>query len=298
MKIILSRKGFDSSYGGVASPILPDGTLLSLPIPVDQSPMTYGDLRWNGSALGPIVEDLTHRRNTRTTAAHPRKPITRNTPAHLDPDLDPRIYPRQPGWRPLFGQDSAAQSHLAGQGVGIDDLFLFFGWFRQTEQVEGHYRFVVGAPNLHVIYGWLQIGEIWHVGDSNRTIPPWALYHPHVHDASSPHNTIYVASETLQLEGRPLGLPGAGVLPRYNPALCLTAPGGLRTRWRLPRWCSPRNDCVPFTYNGAMSRWQLQDDHVLLQSAYRGQEFVLDTEQYPEAVQWVRDLLLSTQVAT
>lgn len=36
MKIILSRKGFDSSVGGVASPLFPDGTLLSLPIPDPQ----------------------------------------------------------------------------------------------------------------------------------------------------------------------------------------------------------------------------------------------------------------------
>ncbi len=28
MKIILSRKGFDSANGGQASPILPDGTML------------------------------------------------------------------------------------------------------------------------------------------------------------------------------------------------------------------------------------------------------------------------------
>ena len=35
MKVILSRKGFDSSNGGCPSPILPDGTLLSLPIPTD-----------------------------------------------------------------------------------------------------------------------------------------------------------------------------------------------------------------------------------------------------------------------
>lgn len=33
MKVILSGKGFDSSYGGQDSPILPDGTLLSLSIP-------------------------------------------------------------------------------------------------------------------------------------------------------------------------------------------------------------------------------------------------------------------------
>ena len=36
MKLILSRKGFDSSCGEQASPIMPDGTLLSLPIPDDE----------------------------------------------------------------------------------------------------------------------------------------------------------------------------------------------------------------------------------------------------------------------
>lgn len=33
MKVILNRKGFDSSNGGIVSPIMEDGTLLSFPIP-------------------------------------------------------------------------------------------------------------------------------------------------------------------------------------------------------------------------------------------------------------------------
>ncbi len=33
MKIIISRKGFDSGSGGYPSPILPSGELCSLPIP-------------------------------------------------------------------------------------------------------------------------------------------------------------------------------------------------------------------------------------------------------------------------
>jgi len=47
MKLILSRKGFDSTYGGYPSPILPDGTLLSLPIPnrrfirLDKQPLYF-----------------------------------------------------------------------------------------------------------------------------------------------------------------------------------------------------------------------------------------------------------------
>ena len=37
MKLILSRKGFDSQSGGCPSPIFPNGTLYSLPIPHDHS---------------------------------------------------------------------------------------------------------------------------------------------------------------------------------------------------------------------------------------------------------------------
>ena len=35
MKLILSRKGFDSTAGGVASPIFPGGEMYSLPIQAD-----------------------------------------------------------------------------------------------------------------------------------------------------------------------------------------------------------------------------------------------------------------------
>ena len=35
MKVILSRKGFDSQYGGYASPIITEGRMISLPIPAD-----------------------------------------------------------------------------------------------------------------------------------------------------------------------------------------------------------------------------------------------------------------------
>jgi hypothetical protein len=50
MKVILSRKGFDSGYGGYPSPVLPDGTILSLPIPIAgsgirDSELTYKSLR-------------------------------------------------------------------------------------------------------------------------------------------------------------------------------------------------------------------------------------------------------------
>ena len=51
MKLILSRKGFDSSSGGQANPIMPDGTVLSLPIPDDKDKIPFSSLKWGRDEL-------------------------------------------------------------------------------------------------------------------------------------------------------------------------------------------------------------------------------------------------------
>lgn len=94
MRVIISRKGFDSGYGGVPSPILPDGRMISLPIPTDDSPTVFGDIVRDGINLGDMVVDLTRGR------------IKREETTHLD--LDPGALPRRPGWRAMFGQASAS----------------------------------------------------------------------------------------------------------------------------------------------------------------------------------------------
>ena len=58
MKIILSRKGFDSSNGRIPSPILPDGTLLSLPIPGKFDNLSFDDLNYNGVSFSNILKQL------------------------------------------------------------------------------------------------------------------------------------------------------------------------------------------------------------------------------------------------
>jgi len=59
VKIILSRKGFDSTSGGVPSPIFPDGRMLSLPIPDKQSHISYEKICGCESAtMGELVEQL------------------------------------------------------------------------------------------------------------------------------------------------------------------------------------------------------------------------------------------------
>ncbi len=120
MKIIFSRKGFDSASGGAPSPIFPDGRLLSLPIPDRRSTICYKEIRWHEYNLGTIVSELTRGR-IRTTHR-----------AHLDPDLYRKSLPRHRGWKPIFGQTGSARGHLRNQGIREGDVLLFFGLFRNV----------------------------------------------------------------------------------------------------------------------------------------------------------------------
>ena len=183
MRLILSRKGFDSSAGGVASPIFEDGSMLSLPIPERGSGTSYGELAWNGRSVGDVVEALT--RGKRPASHH----------VHLDPDLIAEMRPRRRGWRASFGQCSAAQTVLLRSGVGPGDLFLFFGWFRRVREERGGLVYQRGAPDLHVLFGWLQVGEV--LAPAAGKVPAWAEDHPHVVGAQRTNNALYVASEQL-----------------------------------------------------------------------------------------------------
>ncbi|QTF93500.1 hypothetical protein [Halomonas sp. BM-2019] len=284
MKLILSRKGFDSSAGGVPSPIFPDGRLLALPIPDGQSLIRYRDIAFDGATLGDLVAPLT------------RGKITQDDGAHLDPDLIEAMLPRRPGWRPIFGQTGPAQGHLRNHGVGPGDLFLFFGLFRRVERLNGTWRWVPDARPRHLIWGWLQVESVVPVDEARSSDYAWATYHPHFQRPGEPNNVVYLASRRLRLEGLCEGLgetlPGAGAFPRFAPQRQLTAPGATQTsHWRLPAWCYPEGDRTPLSYHANRQRWRKHADQVELKAVARGQEFILDGEEYPEAWPWVRDLI-------
>ncbi len=279
MKLILSRKGFDASNGGCASPIFEDGTLCPLPIPDAASPISYGDIRDRlGKSIARVVEQLTRGR------------IGAADRAHLDPDLRREALLRRRGWRPIFGQAGAAAAHLARHHVGAGDLFLFFGWFRRAEESVRGVNFVSGAPDLHVIYGWMQVGEVVEVSHDTARTKPWAAYHPHLSDtARYKRNTIFVASSKLDSLG--LVLPGAGAFSHFRPELCLTAndPGGGRSLWKLPRWFYP-NGRAALSRHSDRKRWRRRGDALRLRTVPIGQEFVLDLALYPEVFGWLRSI--------
>jgi hypothetical protein len=235
---------------------------------------------WRGEPLSNIVSAITNRR------VQPRNGL------HLDPDLQKQARPRAPGWLPLFGQVDSAQTHLENCGIAVGDLFLFFGWYRGTVRVNGHLSLDRDAPDLHVIFGWLQVGRILRPTTELGSVPRWAAEHPHVRRARSmaENNTLYIAKRYLDLPDVAGLIPGAGVFPRLSPILTLTAPAQSRSVWRLPRWFYPAPGRPPLSYHADARRWSLDSSDCHLRTVGRGQEFVLDCEFFSEAFHWLRDI--------
>ena len=268
MKIILSRKGFDSTSGGQPSPILPDGTLLSLPIPMKGDEIKFSELSYKGKSYLDIIKEL----NPNT------KLINDDIPAHLDPDIRKDVYqPRLNDWKAIFGQSDGSLTHLIEEKVSIGDIFLFFGWFRQTKEVDGKLKYT--GPDLHIIYGYLQIGEIYLNGD---IFPEYSMNHPHLNEERQKlkQNGIYVAKDKLSFSE---SLSGANTL-NYNKNLVLTKEGKTRSRWELPDFFKEPN----ITHHNAAS---FKDNY--FQSVRRGQEFVI--EENDKVTEWAKNLIENNQ---
>ncbi len=227
MKIILSRKGFDASNGGCPSPIMPDGTLLSMPIPTDDD-VSFSDIAWNGITYADILKQIT-----------PSKDFAN---CHLEPDIrDNRIRPVK-GWRPAFGQTGSAEGVLVNAGVEPGDIFLFFGWFRQVVQTSQGYKFVprnqidfYHGNDLQVIYGYMQIGEVI----TNQADIKKYYWHPHssdVHTCNS-NNTLYLPSERLSLNP---DMRGYGTLD-FRKDRVLTMEGMGRGTWNEYEFLKPEH---------------------------------------------------------
>ncbi|OZG74386.1 hypothetical protein BTA51_05085 [Hahella sp. CCB-MM4] len=307
MRIILSRKGFDSAAGGCPNPILPDGRLVPLPIPDSLSPIRYQDICHDEHNIGLLVNQLT------------KGKLTKSDGAHLDPDLVSTHYPRSHHWRPLLGQTGAAQGHLHKQGVSVGDIFLFFGVFQSIHRVfpnrrkhstgtekptkqrqasgRKQWHFDTQQPKRHIIWGWMQVGQILQIDELGESDLPWARYHPHFYRGKDPNNTLYLASNKLNIPGEFPNLPGSGTFQYASKERILTAPDSLLTQWQLPTWWYPDSGKSPLSYHHNPERWKLFKDRVLLKAAARGQEFVLDCDDYPEALPWLAKLV-QTELAT
>jgi len=277
MKVILSRKGFDSAFGGYPSPILPGGEMVSLPIPLDDT-IKYSDLKMSGSTYYDLMAGL----RSKIKCNGEWLILNEETKCHLDPDIHKDSIDREFGWKPCFGQIDSAQTHLENQHVSKGDLFLFFGWFRKTRYNNGKLEFDLHERDLHAIFGYLQIGKIIKV-DQEFAVPKWMAYHPHTNDKrrNNKTNTIYIARDNLCWNR---SLPGAGRF-MFNDKLVLTKKGLSRSKWDLPE-CFSEAD---ISYH-SKSSWK--DGY--FQLAAIGQEFVIKDND--RVVEWAKSLIEGSRI--
>ena len=214
MKIILSRKGFDSKNGCRASPCMPDGTLLSMPIPRPEDKIAYADLTYQGITFDKLLKQL--------------NPKGSYSNCHLDPDIRVDIRSSAPNdWQPAFGQHGTSQGLLRNQAIGENDLFLFFGWFKQVRQMnDGCFRYVRGSPNIHAIWGYLQVGRVLTTPEEIKK----HVHHPHsdCQTYGEKGNSLYLARKTLSFDESMLGY---GSL-RFSENRVLTMGGATKGVWR------------------------------------------------------------------
>ena len=182
MKLVFSRKGFDSSSGGCPSPII-DGVPRFIPIPTEsRSDTRYEDLR-----LGELVEELTNGR------------VNSRTLCHLDPMF-------QDGYC-AFGQVGAAQSHLSNMEVGVGSTFLFWGLYTELGTRLWHHR----------IFGYLVVEAVIEIGSkANFENLPWDFQfrHPHTIGEWGSNNTVYLGHGNLARNSPPtLRLTANGCTP-------------------------------------------------------------------------------------
>jgi len=284
MKVILSRKGFDSGTGGAPSPLLREqGKLVSFAIPEENklykedTGRRYADLQaFPGTTYLDLMEQLGLKGFS-------------DTFAHLDPDiLHGELVEREEGWKGVFGQCDAAAKHLINNHVEPGDLFLFFGWFRDAQIIKGQFRYI-SRTDKHIIWGYLQVGEIDKI-DMDKEYESWKHQHPHYRNRARNNNTGYVSRARLSFAPE---LPGCGVF-RFHPSLVLSSGNPYkRSEWLLPSCFSPSAG-TKMTYHGNSERWKTQEDTCILNSVCKGQEFVITGN--PHVEEWAKKLFLMPSV--
>ena len=277
MKIILSRKGFDSSTGKITSPIFDNGDMLSYPIPENISKGVireeFSMLQYNGLDLAELLNQFGYGEE-------------KNQICHIDPDLvEKRRKNEVNNWKAIFGQCGPAASYLNNTvKVKVGDIFLFFGNFHHvTKQEDGTYNKVKRTGDfyrdndLQVIWGYLQVGKIV----TNREEQGEYGWHPHskthyTHEVSN--NTMYIASKTLSFNSN---MDGYGIL-KFRKDRVLTKEKYTKANW-IKHQVYDTNSIIGNRTNKS------KDENLSIY--YQGQWQELGLKETKECEEWAKKLL-------
>jgi hypothetical protein len=244
-KVILSRKGYDDQYGGKPSVILPNGTMLSFPIPVNpekEEGSASSALKFRNKTLTDYFKELGH--------------SDINLVHHVDPDIFGLASENDIG---AFGQAGAALSHL--KDITAGDIFLFFGTFCFTREVQGKLQYEP-MHAFHAIYGFLKVDKKVTVSEIDaKEEYDWLKSHPHYVNRElgdyDKNNAIFIGKEYGYF--------------KFSPLLQLTKPGYKKSYWQLPKEFFG----VEISYH-RLGDQLLNGDHMEFTSVAKGQEFIFD----------------------
>ena len=265
VKIILSRKGFDSKYGGIPNLIMPNGDLVFLPIPELNSGMSYSNLIYGNSTYEKILKDL--RYNYQDTSTHQVV-----WDCHLDPDIDHNKLNIKPS-KAIFGQCDQAAGHLINHNVTKGDVFLFFGTFRNVEiKLDGAYHYVKKDKEKHIVFGYLEVDEV-----INKKEDILRDYHWHPHSKpfyiNKTNNTLFTSCKHLFDTER----PGHGVFS-FSDDLILTEDNMSKSKWK-PKHILTTTENMTYHKNA--------NKGLFFQSARIGQEFIIDDLNNNKIKSWI-----------
>lgn len=270
MKVILSKKGLDSGCSNW--PIfLKNNTkeMPFIPIPEMNGMHTYGVL--NEASCEKLYFHKSHNAIL----------VDENVTCHLDPQLED-YFGYGKNFRATFGQSGRAQSHLNNCGVGVGDLFLFYGWYYNENT----------KKDENIIFGYMQIGEILtfdnevNVYLNGHKEDRVKIENNHKYLKKQPHwvrlknksgiynnDVIYIAQENC-----------FGFFD-YDKKLILTdKESNCKTEWFI-EGLKTITELRPMRRNVALKAGKGR-----LVKGYC-QELVFDCEEYPEVLNWVNGLI-------
>ncbi len=262
MKIIFSRKGFDSTAGGFPSLIFPNGTLFSIPIPSSKDKHLYQDLKFHyeGESIQSILNDLTGK----SICSKKRKQCDYSDDKQFC-HYDPMPFAELEFEGIALGQVKGAEGHLRNQGVGEGDVFLFYGWFKSVIKKNGVWEYAE-TPDIHLIWSYMRIGESICLDTDEQQEEalkkhPFLHPHPHIGKQRNMKNCIYLSDNYKYFS--------------YGEERCLTDVKNFRGRatWRLPNFFH-QPEAFSFLKNFTLD----QNDVVISYRGY-GQEFVLNLDK-------------------
>ena len=201
---------------------------------------------------------------------------------HMDPNLS--NYLDEPNFLGSVGQIGISQSHLENQEIQKDDLFIFFGKYEIQKFSQTKVEKI--AKDKHIMFGYLQIGEIICPNDpknggraSYEQKYPWIKNQPHWNFEKYNNiksNRIYIAREKCSFDEN---IKGFGMF-NFSEDLILTKNGRSISKWELPK---PLMN-LKITYHNESN---YKEDY--FQSASRGQEFVIEKNE--KAEKWAVELI-------